>query len=349
MMQTTTLPYTQKSLRDAWEAFRISYPKKRIRDAAAALKVSEAELLATTVGSTSVLLEGDWTEFIRDCKRLGKVMSLTRSEGCVLENQGNFQKIEIHGSPSFQVGTVIGPIEQRIFFSAWTYGFAVEQESRRGVLKSFQFFDTAGDAIMKIYMKEKSNLEVYEELKEKYKAKDQRKPVGVIPYKCPEYAKEVDREAFTREWENMKDTHDFHGMLKKYNIHRLDAIKLIGKKWAYPVDRLSARKILDVASSEKLPIMIFAGNRGNIQIFQGKVRTIRQLDNWLNVLDPDFNMHLNEDTIDSAWVVHKNTADGLVTALELFDKEGEIVAQFFGLRKPGIPQREAWRELVASL
>lgn len=349
MMQTTTLPYTKESLRDAWEAFRISYPKKRIREAAAALKVSEAELLATTLGSTSVLLEGDWTEFIRDCKRLGKVMSLTRSEGCVLENQGNFQKIQIHGSPSFQVGTVIGPIEQRIFFSAWTYGFAVEQESRRGVLKSFQFFDKAGDAIMKIYMKEKSNLEVYEELKEKYKAKDQRKPVEVSPYKCPEYAKEVDREAFTQDWENMKDTHDFHGMLKKYNIHRLDAIKLIGEKWAYPVDRLSARKILDVASSEKLPIMIFAGNRGNIQIFQGKVRTIRQLDNWLNVLDPDFNMHLNEDTIDSAWVVHKNTADGLVTALELFDREGEIVAQLFGLRKPGIPQREAWRELVASL
>lgn len=73
------------------------------------------------------------------------------------------------------------------------------------------------------------------------------------------------------------------------------------------------------------------------------------MDNWLNVLDPDFNMHLNEDTIDSAWVVHKNTVDGLVTAVELFDKEGEIVAQFFGLRKPGIPQRPEWKELVATL
>src|SRR5690606_41314941 len=53
-----------------------------------------------------------------------------------------------------------------------------------------------------------------------------------------------------------RSTHDFHGMLRKYNIHRLDAIKWIGEKWAYPVDRLSARKILEVASSEKLPIMI---------------------------------------------------------------------------------------------
>jgi putative hemin transport protein len=349
MTQTTAFAHTRESLKEAWKDFKAENPKKRIRDAAAVLNVSEAELLGTTVGETSVLLEGDWTEFIQDCKRLGKVMSLTRSEGCVLENQGNFQKIEIHGGPSFKVGTVIGPIEQRIFFAPWTFGFAVEQESHRGILKSFQFFDKAGDAIMKIYMKEKSDLEVYEELKAKYTAKDQDRRIEAVPYPSPEYAQEIDKQAFTQDWENMKDTHDFHGMLRKYNIHRLEAIKLIGEKWAYPVDRLCARKILAVASESKLPIMIFAGNRGNIQIFQGKVRTIRQMDNWLNVLDPDFNMHLNEDTIDSAWVVHKNTTDGLVTAVELFDKEGEIVAQFFGLRKPGIPQREAWRELVAAL
>ena len=348
-MQTTTLSHTRESLKEAWNEFKAENPKKRIRDAAAALNVSEAELLGTTLGETSVLLEGDWTKFIMDCKRLGKVMSLTRSEGCVLENQGNFQKIEIHGSPSFKVGTVIGPIEQRIFFAPWTFGFAVEQESHRGILKSFQFFDKAGDAIMKIYMKEKSNMEVYEELKAKYLAKDQDRQIEVVPYPTPEYAKEIDKEAFTQDWENMKDTHDFHGMLRKYNIHRLEAIKLISEKWAYQVDRLCARKILAVASTSKLPIMIFAGNRGNIQIFQGKVRTIRQMDNWLNVLDPDFNMHLNEDTIDSAWVVHKNTTDGLVTAVELFDKEVELVAQFFGLRKPGIPQRESWKELVATL
>jgi putative hemin transport protein len=200
MMQTTTLPHTKERLKEAWNDFKIKNPKKRIREAAAALNVSEAELLGTTVGETSVLLEGDWTEFIQDCKRLGKVMSLTRSEGCVLENQGNFQKIEIHGSPTYRVGTVIGPIEQRIFFAPWTFGFAVEQESHRGILKSFQFFDKAGDAIMKIYMKEKSNLEVYEELKAKYKAKDQDGLIEVVPYPNPEYAKEIDKEAFTQDW-----------------------------------------------------------------------------------------------------------------------------------------------------
>lgn len=345
-MQTTT---SQDNLKETWNNYKTDHPKKRIRDAAKDLNVSEAELLDTTVGETSIRLEGDWTEFIRDCKKLGKVMTLTRSEGCVLENYGNFQKIEISGSPAYQVGTVIGPIEQRIFFAAWAFGYAVKMDTPRGVLNSFQFFDRAGNAIMKIYMREKSNMEAFEELKTKYKALDQEKKIKVVPYPAPVYAKQIDKEAFVQDWENMKDTHDFHGMLRKYNIHRLDAIKLVGEKWAYQIDRLSARKILDVASSEKLPIMIFAGNRGNIEIYQGKVKTIKQMNNWLNVLDPNVNMHLNEDSIDSAWVVHKNTTEGLVTAIELFDKEGEIVAQFFGLRKPGIPQLKAWTELVETL
>lgn len=211
-MQTTTSTYTKESLKEAWNNYKAQHPKVRIRNAAADLQVSEADLLATTVGEYSTLLEGDWTEFILECRELGKVMSLTRSDGCVLENQGSFQKISIHGPDSYKVGTVIGPIEQRLFFAPWTFGFAVEQETPRGLLQSFQIFDKAGDAIMKIYMKEKSNLEVYEKIKNKYAAKDQIKPVETVKYETPVYEKEIDRDAFIQDWEKMKDTHDFHGL-----------------------------------------------------------------------------------------------------------------------------------------
>jgi putative hemin transport protein len=73
------------------------------------------------------------------------------------------------------------------------------------------------------------------------------------------------------------------------------------------------------------------------------------MNQWLNIMDPDFNMHLNEDCIASAYLVHKNTDDGLVSALELFDAKGEMIAQFFGLRKPGIPQKPEWKALLESL
>lgn len=337
------------SLKEAWEELKKQQPQLRVRDAAQKLGVSEAELIASTIGPETVRLNENFAELIIACKSLGKVMALTRNEGCVLEHKGNFQKIDLMGQAPNQVATVIGPIEQRIFFSGWKFGFAVTNHTPRGTMRSFQFFDKAGVAVLKIYLQEKSNQDAYDQILNDFRSNDQNADLEVEAYPKPEHAKEIDLAAFTHEWENMKDTHDFFGMLRKYNVHRLDAVKWINDKWAYEVDRLSARKIVETASVEKMPIMIFAGNKGNIQIHQGKVRTIRQMGNWLNVMDPDFNMHLNEDIIDSAFVVHKNTSDGLVSALELFDKEGEMIAQFFGLRKPGIPQLDAWKGLIDSL
>jgi putative hemin transport protein len=95
--------------------------------------------------------------------------------------------------------------------------------------------------------------------------------------------------------------------------------------------------------------MVFVGNRGCIQIHTGPVKTLRAMGPWFNVLDPGFNLHLREDRIASAWVVRKPTADGVITSLELFDREDEMIATLFGKRKPGEAERGAWRGFAESL
>ncbi|MDR7129922.1 putative hemin transport protein [Algoriphagus sp. 4150] len=346
-----TIQESAQSLKQAWDNLKESEPQLRIRDAAAKLGVTEAQLLATGIGANVIRLTENFTEQLEEFPKLGRVMSLTRSEGCVLEHKGPFQKIEMHQAGPHKIATVIGPIEQRVFFAGWKFGFAVTTETPRGTMKSLQYFDKAGEAVMKVYLQEKSNGDAYEELVKNNTAADQSAELELEAFPTPEYTSKakLDFEGFTQDWENMKDTHDFFGMLRKYKLNRQDAVKWIGEKWAYEVDRLAARKIVETAAATKLPIMIFAGNKGNIQIHQGKVQTVRQMGDWLNVLDPDFNMHLNENVVDKAYVVHKNTEDGLVSAVELFDKTGEMVAQFFGLRKPGLPQKPEWKALVDSL
>ncbi|MGQ3227215.1 MAG: ChuX/HutX family heme-like substrate-binding protein, partial [Hydrogenophaga sp.] len=69
----------------------------------------------------------------------------------------------------------------------------------------------------------------------------------------------------------------------------------------------------------------------------------------LNVLDPGFNLHLREDLIQDVWVVEKPTSDGVVTSVEAFDARGELMAMFFGARKPGQSELQAWRHIVAHL
>ncbi|GIL23655.1 MAG: hemin-degrading factor [Bacteroidota bacterium] len=356
-MSTTAEPKIS-SLRAAWDELKKSKPSLRIRDCAQELGVSEAELLATTVGDYTIKLEGDWTKLVERLPDLGRVMSLTRNEGCVLEHKGPFQKVEIMGPPAHRMATVIGPIETRVFFAAWKFGFAVRQQTPHGLQQSIQIFDEAGNAVTKIFLqaagpgnKAGSNQEAFDKLVSDYTAADQSSEIAVtavreIPTKAID---QVDKAALLSEWENMKDTHDFFGMLRKHQVNRLDAVVLSEGRFSERIQKTALKDLLETAAKEHLPIMVFAGSRGNIQIHQGKIQTIRVMDNWLNILDPDFNMHLREDLIDTAWIVKKPTTDGVVTAIEAFDKNKEMIVQFFGLRKPGIPELEKWRTLVDSL
>ncbi len=344
-------------LRTAWEELKKVKPTLRIRDCAEELKVSEAELLATTVGDYTTQLHGDWTKLLQRLPELGRVMSLTRNDSCVLEHKGPFQKIDIMGSPAHQMATVIGPIESRVFFSAWKYGFAVKQPTPHGLQQSLQIFDEAGNAVTKIFLQGESpnraasNQQAYDQIVTDFTAPEQKQEIEVTAVKVmpTKPVSEINKEALLTDWSNMKDTHDFFGMIRKHQVNRLDAVELAEGQFTYRIQKTALKNMLESAAKDHLPIMVFAGNRGNLQIHQGKIQTIRVMEHWLNILDPDFNMHLREDHIVSAWVVVKPTEDGDVTGIEVFDKNKEMIVQFFGLRKPGIPELGKWKALVDTL
>ena len=95
--------------------------------------------------------------------------------------------------------------------------------------------------------------------------------------------------------------------------------------------------------------MCFVGNRGCIQIHSGPVETVKAVGPWINVLDPGFNLHLREDLVAEAWTVRKPTRNGPITSVELYDSDGGLIAQFFGVRQPGQPENPAWQALVEAL
>lgn len=95
--------------------------------------------------------------------------------------------------------------------------------------------------------------------------------------------------------------------------------------------------------------MIFVGNRGCLQIFTGTVDKLLRTDEWFNILDPGFSLHLRDGDIAHARVVRKPTKDGIVTSLELYDAGGDTIARLFGERKPGRAENDTWRQLVNDL
>lgn len=349
---TPTISTEPKELKNAWAKLREENPSLRIRSAAEMLKVSEAELLATETGETVVRLKPEFPEILQDLYQLGRIMALTRNDEIVHERKGEYKNVEVmsgHG----KMGLVVGDdIDLRIFFSNWHFAFAVTSESAHGALHSFQFFDIDGTAVHKVFLQKDSYLETYKNLVEKYKSDDQSQTINVEAKPAKKEEKldsEIDAEGFRAAWARLEDTHDFFPMLMKFKVGREQALRLADEEMARKVDAKSFRFVLEEASRRELPIMVFVGNAGIIQIHTGKVEKIVDARGWFNVLDENFNLHIDQDKIARAYVVKKPTADGVVTSLELFNEAGENVALFFGKRKPGVPEMQEWRDLVAEI
>lgn len=339
----------------AWNGIKKGKPGIRIREAATFLQLSEAQLLSTLVGDVAIRLKPDWSNILKRLPELGYVMSLTRNDACILEHKGAFEKINVFESKDHHMATVIGPIETRVFLKNWHAAFAVKQKKRERLLTSLQIFDRAGEAITKIYLQKQSDFDAYEHLVADFTSENQSRDQEVTAYPEKKYNLNVDTPAFLQDWSALKDTHDFFPLLRNYNLQRHHAMQLAEGNFSYPFKVSRIQEMLERCAQQKLPIMIFAGNRGNLQIHQDKVKNIRLLERghtgkeqWLNVLDPKFNMHLRLDLITSVWMVKKPTSDGLVTSVECYDDEKNLVVQFFGLRKPGQPELKDWRKLVDS-
>jgi putative hemin transport protein len=333
------------SIKEQWEALKVSSPKLRIRDAAKELGVSEAELVNTSVGENNILLNTDFKELLKETNTLGYAMALTRNDHCVHERKGVYTKVGFNGP----VGLVVTPdIDLRLFMNQWFFGFAVNENDRL----SLQFFGEDGSAVHKIYLTDKSDAEAYHQLVAKYKAEEQIQQLNVKPARATAPEKpdnEVDVETFKAAWLALQDTHDFHGLLRQHGLSRTQALRLAPKGHAIQISLESLKNILTSASETSLPVMVFTGSAGCIQIHTGEIKKLVQTGPWFNVLDPEFNMHLREDGIDTIWLVKKPTADGLVHSLEVFDSVGNTIVQFFGKRKPGIPEDENWRTVLNNL
>ncbi len=333
---------TLTTLKQQWEQLKSEEPKLRIRDAATKLGVSEAELVNTDAGASNTLLKPEFQEILKEINTLGYVMALTRNDHCVHERKGVYTKVTFNGP----VGLIVTPdIDLRLFMHHWHFGFAVNENERH----SLQFFGADGTAVHKIYLTDKSDVNAYHHLVAKYKADDQQQELAIKPSSSATHEKpdhEIDIKAFQDAWLNLKDTHEFFGMLKKFELTRTQALRLAPEGYAQQISVQALKDTLTKASETLLPVMVFVGSVGCIQIHTGEIKKLVQTGPWFNVLDPEFNMHLREDGITSVWLVKKPTTDGAVHSLEVFDKNGEIIVQFFGKRKPGVPEDEAWRNVL---
>jgi putative hemin transport protein len=336
---------------DHIKRMRDANPKMRERDLARMLELSEAEFVSAFCGESVRRVEIRFDDIFKGLAGVGEVLALTRNESAVHEKAGVYDKF----IPGKRAAMMLGAdIDTRMFPSAWMHGFAVAKPQEDGTVRhSLQFFDAHGDAVHKIHTRDKTDLDAWEALVTSLLAEDQEPglPQDVVAAERPARPDpDIEkRDELRTRWGSLTDPHQFHGMLRDLDLHRLNALTLAGEPNAWVLTPDAVSELLNKVAECGLPIMCFVGNRGCIQIHSGPVAKITAMGPWINVMDPGFHLHLRTDHIAEAWAVRKPTKDGHVTSVEAYDADGTLIIQFFGKRKEGNVERSDWRELVESL
>ena len=340
-------------LKQRYQELQDRKPKLRARNAAQQLGVSECELLVCNVGDGVTRLLDDAQTILNQLLLLGEVLALTRNDECVHERKGIYSNPSFFKQGQMEMGLFVNSdIDLRLFMGHWKYCFACVESISKGLRKSIQFFDKSGMAVHKVFLTKNSNEFAYDLLVKKFQHADQQECLHFVDYPVKDVDRpdtSVDWPGFRAAWQGLQDSHDFLPLLRKFQVGREQSFRNIGSDFALRVDNAAIAHVLEMVCERHCEIMIFVGNRGCIQIHTGPIESCSQSAGWFNVNDPLFNLHLNTETIVSSWITRKPTSDGIVTALELFNSEGDAIATLFGKRKPGEQELPLWREILSEL
>ena len=269
---------------------------KYARDIAAEMRISEAELTEARLGYDAVRLQNDARAILTALEAVGETKCICRNEYAVHEQVGEFTHQHLSG----HAGLVLNPraLDLRLFLSQWASAFRLNDNGRQ----SIQFFDPHGDALLKVYTTENTDMAAWDAL---IVAQTQQSPapLAIRPADPLKFADSADGEALENEWRAMTDVHQFFGLLRKYNLSRQQAFRLVSDDLACRIDNQTLPGLLETIRQDGNEIMIFVGNRGCVQIFTGALEKVAPMRGWLNIFNTAFTLHLREESVDEIWEV----------------------------------------------
>lgn len=318
------------TLKAAWRELLSCRPHLRIRDAAATLGVSEAELLATGCGDNVIRLQtGDWPALLSGVAALGPVMALTRNAAAVHEKTGEYARPQVHGRLAIVAGR---RIDLCLALSDWYCAYAVSEASTDGPRRSLQFFGADGEAVHKIYLNQGANIQAYRDLVERFRAADQSARLE-LPATAPGAPWLNPQPELPAQWQ------------------RWTAL------WRHAETRQAAaclpaglfRDFVGQLAQALLPIHILTASRAALQVHAGPVQNLRITGPWFNILDPQFNLHLNETAIDHLAIAELAFRHQRFSGLLLRDGAGRTVAALCGEFDEDAGESPPWRDFLAAL
>lgn len=334
-------------LETRWREAIKARPQLRIRDVAEEFGVSELELLCLPSQADRIVpLSHQWAKLIGELQTVGPLMALSRNNFAVHEKTGDYTGLR----GNQHMGLIInGAIDLRFFFQRWAHGYVVKSAT---VEDSLQFFSADGTAVHKIYCTENTDKKAWQRVLLKFGSAASGRPrieARPLPEKKSTVFDSGTQAQVLQRWAQLSDVHQFYRLLKDFELSRYQAMELAQEQWTFAVSASIVPAFISGLTGTGIPVMVFVPNEGIVQIHTGPIERCLQRGAWFNILDPGFSLHLNTAGMEQAWIVRKPTSDGIVSSLEIYDIDGELVMQMFGARAEGCAELNSWRRQLEML
>jgi putative hemin transport protein len=314
---------TYLNLLAEWEKLKTQKPGIRIKEAADILHVAEAELLVTRCGENVKRLNHNPIAILNAISKVDEVMALTRNASVVIETSGKY--------PTFLLEDhwLIGNNDDfHIIFDTniITHIFAVTDEFAGQTRNSIQFFDAAGRAIHKIYFDISAPQETYASITHAFLSPNQEKEIN-----CFNYSKttrvEISKQTALQKWESLKNYHRFDNLEFYLGNALLDIVTHLDEERARKIPAEMLTQFLLGVGNKNISISYIVKNIGCTQLFRGPIRNVFAKDDWFNVKDPEFNLHILKTHLDAGYLVHVPLINNYRLALLFFNKQGELALE----------------------
>ncbi|QSA96637.1 hypothetical protein [Methylococcus sp. EFPC2] len=103
------------------------------------------------------------------------------------------------------------------------------------------------------------------------------------------------------------------------------------KGWAVPLSFQSFQERVTLLAELELPCVFYLGAPSYDRIRSGIIRKIERRADRLSLLGGDFALFLHRRNIDSIWLVQRDEAGDKALAVEIYGRNGEIIARILGL------------------
>ena len=186
-----------------WLELKEQNPGKYARDIAGLMNISEAELARVTHDAWRMC--GDIRDILAALESVGETKCICRNEYAVHEQVGAFTNQHLNG----HAGLILNPraLDLRLFLNQWASVFHIKENTTRSERQSIQFFDHQGDALLKVYATDNTDMAAWSELLARFIA-DENTPLELKAGDAPVVQMRADAAKYpTVRWRKFLNLH----------------------------------------------------------------------------------------------------------------------------------------------